>query len=277
MLKLRKGLQIDSNILGNGKELVYKILQEPTREKFIDIIDNGFGELDNLDFKEQWIDHQKIAEIILGIANSGGGAVIFGVKENDDGTLSATGLNQLEDKEKVHSKIQKFLPDILEFSIYDFDFNGENYSKVNGKLFQILCINSKEIELPYVWKKDSNGAEAGCIFYRRGTKTIKANMQEIQDMIDKRIEAAYMEESSLQLEEHLKQLSTLYNNLMPYKYSLNGLFRGINSLTAIGSARIAGTKNPCYPDESYEEFIARMIEQKKKKIEKVLDLRQCIK
>lgn len=264
---------MDSNILGNGKELVYKILQEPTREKFIDIIDNGFGELDNLDFKEQWIDHQKIAEIILEIANSGGGAVIFGVKENDDGTLSATGLNQLEDKEKVHSKIQKFLPDILEFSIYDFDFNGENYSKVNGKLFQILCINSKEIELPYVWKKDSNGAEAGCIFYRRGTKTIKANMQEIQDMIDKRIEAAYMEESSLQLEEHLKQLSTLYNNLMPYKYSLNGLFRGINSLTAIGSARIAGIKNPCYPDESYEEFIARMIEQKKKKIEKVLDLR----
>ena len=43
---------MDSNILGNGKELVYKILQEPTREKFIDIIDNGFGELDNLDFKE---------------------------------------------------------------------------------------------------------------------------------------------------------------------------------------------------------------------------------
>ena len=98
-------------------------------------------------------------------------------------------------------------------------------------------------------------------------------MQEIQDMIDKRIEAAYMEESSLQLEEHLKQLSTLYNNLSRYKYSLNGLFRGINSLAPIGSARIAGTKNPSYPDESYEDFIARMIEQKKKKIEKVLDLR----
>ena len=29
---------------------------------------------------------------------------------------------------------------------------------------------------------DSNGAEVGCIFYRRGTKTIKANMQEIQDI-----------------------------------------------------------------------------------------------
>lgn len=264
---------MDSNILGNGKELVYNILQEPTREKFIDILYNGFGEQDNLDFKEQWIDPQKIAEIILGIANSGGGALIFGVKENDDGTLSAVGLNQLEDKEKEHSKIQKFLPDILDFQTYDFDFNGENYSKVNGKLFQILCISSKEIELPYVWKKDSNGAEAGCIFYRRGTKTIKANMQEIQDMIDKRIEATYLEESNLQLEEHLKQLKTLYNNLVPYKYSLNGIFQGINSLASIGGARIAGVKNPGYPDESYEDFVNRMIEQKKKKIEKVLDLR----
>ena len=218
-----------------------------------------------MDFKEQWIDRQKIAEIILGIANSGGGALIFGVKENDDGTLSAVGLNQLEDKEKENSKIQKFLTDILDFQIYDFDFNGENYSKVNGKLFQILCISSKEIELPYVWKKDSNGAEVGCIFYRRGTKTIKANMQEIQNMIDKRIEATYMEESNLQLEEHLKQLKTLYNNLVPYKYSLNGIFQGINSLASIGGARIAGVKNPGYPGESYEDFVNRMIEQKRKK------------
>lgn len=262
---------MDNNILGNGKELIYKILQEPTREKFIDILYNGFGEQDNLDFKEQWIEPQKIAEIILGIANSGGGALIFGVKENNDGTLSAVGLNKLADKEKENSKIQKFLPDILNFQIYDFNFNGENYSKVNGKLFQMLCISSKEIELPYVWKKDSNGAESGCIFYRRGTKTIKANMQEIKDMIDKRIEATYMEKSNLQLEEHLKQLKTLYNNLTPYKYSLNRLFQWINS--SISSARITGVKNPSYPDESYEDFVNRMIEQKKKKIEKVLDLR----
>lgn len=156
---------MDNNILGNGKELIYKILQEPTREKFIDILYNGFGEQDNLDFKEQWIEPQKIAEIILGIANSGGGALIFGVKENNDGTLSAVGLNKLADKEKENSKIQKFLPDILNFQIYDFNFNGENYSKVNGKLFQMLCISSKEIELPYVWKKDSNGAGQSLAVY----------------------------------------------------------------------------------------------------------------
>ena len=31
--------------------------------------------------------------------------------------------------------------------------------------------------------------------------------------------------------------------------------------------------NPAYPDESYESFILRMIDRKKLKIEKVLDLK----
>ena len=30
--------------------------------------------------------------------------------------------------------------------------------------------------------------------------------------------------------------------------------------------------NPLYPDESYEEFVSRMLIEKKKKIERVLDL-----
>ena len=197
------------------------------------------------------------------------------VDKSTEEWLDAIGLQQLEDKEKIHSKIQKFLPDTLEFDIGDFDFTDESYSKIEGKLFQILFVHCKEIELPYVWMKDSNGAEVGCIFYRRGTKTVKANMQEINDMIDKRIEASYVEQSSLQLEEHLKQLDTLYKYISPNSYSLSAfdkLFRSVNKTMSNG-AIIAGTSNPNYPKESYEEFIAKMIERKKKKIEKVLDLK----
>ena len=75
---------------GKIKEMVYDVLQNPTRENFIDILDNGLGEQDNLDFKVQWIEAQKLAEILLGIANSGGGAIILGVKENEDGTVTLT-------------------------------------------------------------------------------------------------------------------------------------------------------------------------------------------
>ena len=266
---------MDNNNMKMIKEAVYNVLQKPTRENFIDILSNGFGEQDNLDFKGQWNDYQKLSEIILGIANSGGGAIILGVKENDDGTMEALGLKQLEDKEKVYGKIQKFLPDTLEFSIGDFDFTDESYSKIEGKLFQILFVSCKEVELPYVWKKDSNGAGAGGIFYRRGTKTVKANMQEITDMIDKRIKASCDEQSNLQLEEHLKQLDTLYKYITPKTYSVSlydKLFRNLNN-TMSNSAIISGVSNPNYPKESYEEFIEKMIERKKKKIEWVLDLK----
>lgn len=258
---------------GKIKEIVYGILQNPTRENFIDILNNGPGEQDNLDFKEQWIDFQKLAEIILGIANTGGGAIIFGVKENTDGTLETIGLSKIEDKEKLHSKIAKFLPETIKFEIADFDFSNENYSKLKGRLFQIVLIYSEDINLPYIWEKDSNGTEAGCIFSRRGTKTVKANSYEIKEMLDKRIEAICIEQSSLQLEEHLKQLNVLYKNMSPQRYSsslFNDLFK---SSSVFGSLIGSKQNNSYYPKESYDEFIAKMIEKKKAKIEKVLDLR----
>lgn len=260
---------------GKIKELVYNILKNPTRENFIDIINNGLGEQDNLDFKIQWIDFQKMAELILGIANSGGGAIIIGVKENDDGTLESVGLTKIEDKEKLHSKIAKFLPESLSFEIADFDFSNENYSNLIGKFFQIILINSENIDLPYIWEKDSNTTEAGSIFFRRGTKTVKANSYEIKEMLDKRLEAAYIEKSNLQLEEHLKQLNILYKNLYA-NISLSPISMATSYMQGInvfGKLRGNFSNTSHYPKESYDEFIVSMIDKKKRKIENILDLK----
>lgn len=259
------------NNIGLSKENVYKTLQNPSREDLINSVFNGVGEQDDLDFKENWTKHQKIAEIILGMANIGGGSIIVGVKENDDGTLEANGLLALEDKEKLHSKIYNFLPDNVKFNIYDFDFTSESYDKIKGKMFQILIVDSDEKELPYIWKKDTDSAEEGCIFFRRGTKTVKANTQEIREMINKRIKATYSEQSSLELEDHLKQLNVLYKHIRFSNNSsvFNVFLRNIHSVEA---SIALGEKNALYPDESYEEFIANMIAKKKKKIEIILDL-----
>ncbi len=263
------------NGTGLIKETVYNILQNPTRENFIEILSNGLGEQDNLDFKEQWVEPIKLAEIILGMANTGGGAIIVGVRESDDGTLEAVGLSELQDKEKIDGKVKKFLPDTIRFEIGDFDFKGEYYNKIKGELFQILLVYSEDVDLPYIWNKDSNGTEQGCIFYRRGTKTVKANSQEIKDMIEARIEAVYIEQSNLQLEEHLKQLSTLYKHIAPQTYSLFPFDKllGNFSNTMNGGTTIAGMRNANYPEESYEEFIAKMIDRKKEKITRILDLK----
>ncbi|MCB5937140.1 hypothetical protein LI162_12255 [Mediterraneibacter sp. 210702-DFI.3.120] len=82
----------------------------------------------------------------------------------------------------------------------------------------------------------------------------------------------------LQLEEHLKQLKILYEKIEKnHIYYQNGISTGISSfLQSITQMVMKGEKivepNPFYPDESYEQFVSRMIVEKKKKIERVLDL-----
>ena len=56
----------------NIKECMYKFLKEPTRESFIDVVFNGVGEQNSIDFKKIWIEPQKLSEIILGMANTVG-------------------------------------------------------------------------------------------------------------------------------------------------------------------------------------------------------------
>lgn len=82
----------------------------------------------------------------------------------------------------------------------------------------------------------------------------------------------------LQLDEHLKQLKILYEKIdKEHVYYKNGFTEGMFTfLSSIAGMVSKGEKivepNPLYPDESYEEFISRMIVEKKKKIERVLDL-----
>lgn len=82
----------------------------------------------------------------------------------------------------------------------------------------------------------------------------------------------------LQLEEHLEQLKILYEKIEKnHVYYKNGLSEGMSSFfLSIAKMVVKGEKvvepNPLYPEESYEQFVSRMIVEKKKKIERVLDL-----
>lgn len=262
------------------KECMYKFLQEPTRESFIDIVFSGVGEQNSIDFKKIWIEPQKLSEIILGMANTGGGVIILGVEEKEDGTIEAIGLGEIFDKEKQHSKISKFLPDTVNFDILDFDFSNEAYSQIENKLYQIIVIHSDDKDLPYMWNKDSNENQMGCVFIRKGTKTVKANSFELRALIDKKIKSMYTEGSKLALEEHLEQLKILYEYVgvkekVIHKNVLN-IGKVLSERLQVFSeslGEVERTKNPFYPEEDFEEFVANMIKMKKIKIEKVLDLK----
>ena len=77
------------------KDIVYKLLQEPTLDNFREFLQNQTGEHNAIDFKREWICKDKLAKLMLALANYGGGVVVFGVQENDDKTFSCEGLQSL--------------------------------------------------------------------------------------------------------------------------------------------------------------------------------------
>lgn len=256
----------------SNKDTLYDFFQDPSRENFTKLLKWNTGEQNNIDFKREWIPEIKLAEILIGMANCGGGVVLFGIEEKEDGTVESIGIDKMQDKADINNKMKKFLPENLIYTVHDFDYSGEEYSKLKDKKFQVIVIESKEDELPYIWSKDSNGNEAGCVFIRRGTTTRKANNYELKELIEKRIKASYSEGSSLELEEHLKQLKVLYSNIDKNKTYVP-LGKGVKVFGEFLSSVFTSEPNENYPKESYDEFIEKMIEKKKIKIEKVLDLK----
>lgn len=255
------------------KDVMYEFLQEPSRGRFSEIILNNTGEQNAVEFKKEWIGEQKLAQIILGIANTSGGALIFGVEELSDGGHNPCGLSTFQDKAKMQKKLSKYLPEKLPFTIHDFDYSGEDYSKLKNKKFQVIIINHEEKNLPYMCPKDGDGLKAGSIYIRRGTSTEQANESEVEELLNKRIKIMYSTKSKLELEEHLQQLKVLFSHIKR-THTYNPLFANIS--TALVNAFSLGASeskpNPNFPEEDYEQFILRMIEEKKKKIERVLDI-----
>lgn len=43
---------------------------------------NSCGELNDVDFKKEWVEKGSLAKIMLSMGNNGGGIIVFGVKQN---------------------------------------------------------------------------------------------------------------------------------------------------------------------------------------------------
>jgi len=258
-----------------NKDIMYEFFQNPTRENFTGLVSNHTGEQNNIDFKFEWIRDQKIAQIMLGMANTGGGAIIFGVAEDAKvGTTNAIGLNKIEDKGKLNSQIRRYIPQNLNFDIANFDYSGEEYSKLKDKKFQVLLVYSEDKYLPYICTKSGEELKNGSVYVRRGTETLLANEVEIQKIINKRIETMYSNTSELELQEHISQLKILYENIEKEKSTLtSSVVESLGSALSSLFGVIENTENELYPEEDFDHFIVRMIEEKKRKIEGILDLK----
>lgn len=258
-----------------AKDTLYNLLKEPSLEAFRAFLKDSTGEHDYLDFKEAYIDGSKLAKEFLSIANYGGGVIIFGVKENDDGSFSCNGIQPLRDKAEIGNSISKYVPSSLNYEIHDFSYDASEYQALIGKSFQIIIVEDNPQFLPYLSKRDGSGIKTSRIYTRRNTECAEADNDEIAQIISRRINYAHPYNGKpLELDEHIKQLRILYQSIDKTNVRYVGGFAETLSLALKGA--ITGTRieedNPYYPEESFEEFISRMIEHKKNKIERFLDL-----
>ena len=163
-----------------------QFLKEPTKDNFRDFMKKSCGELNEMDFKETWIDKGPLAKIMLAMANNGGGIIIFGVKENEDNTFDVLGLDNLKDTADISNSISRLVSSSLDYEVYNFVFDSDVYGEFENKKFQIMVIHDTPERLPFVSLGQSEKIEKDVIYVRRGTKSEKATSEEINRIIERK-------------------------------------------------------------------------------------------
>lgn len=244
--------------------------ERPTRDALEALVESGVGETDQLDFKEDWVTYPNLARHVLAIGNSGGGAVVFGVREEDDGTFTSVGLSEVRDPANISQGLAKFLPPGIELEPVSFPPREKKAEGVAGRAFQVLFVDSDVRHLPLIARAEGKGIDPDVVYVRRGTQSVRANHDELERLINRRIESGYSSTSVLELEQHLEQLRTLHQSIPRTLSSMR--FSGLEQAALTLAGMFQTEPNPLYPDETFEEYVSRLIPRKKRKIERVLEL-----
>lgn len=243
-----------------------QFFENPTRAGLRELLKNNIGELRNCDFKEQWLEASSLSRHILGLANSGGGCLIIGVAENEDKSLIAKGIEAFKDKADITKGIRKFLPESL-LSIIDtvnFPFEASEYPALVGKRFQSIFVEYDQGHLPFLALRDGTDIRANAVYVRREGETGEASHEELQRVLNTRIDSGHSTAEELDIRKHLEQLKALYE-IVP-QYCGKGL-SSIEVFNLMDRIAMALTEpNPNYPQETFETFVLRMIIAKKRRI-----------
>ena len=254
------------------KEEFAKFCETPDRTKFRELIKQNTGEYNHIDFKEKWIEIPVIAKHILGFANSEGGVLVFGIKEEATGSLIVQGIDKFEDKTEIKSKLQKYLPTELQYEIHNFEYNNDaEWGQIKNKKFQVLIVENTPQYIPFLSMSSSGEIlYKNRIYYRGKTNTEEATYEELKKIINRRLDTTLSTTVEDEFKEHLTQLRMIYSFIDGYLTRAPFWMTNISALAILGSTR---EDNPKYPKEDFEEFIIKMIQRKKDIIEGLIRLR----
>ena len=87
---------------GQFKDKFYDdFFKEPTRESFRQLLQNNYGELDNFEFKKEWINKGKLSKTILAMGNSEGSIRDWSLPE----FVCLNPMSEKEIKENINIKV----------------------------------------------------------------------------------------------------------------------------------------------------------------------------
>ena len=239
-----------------------RFFENPSRETLREVLRNNVGEFENLDFKADWPERSALGRHVLGLGNSKGGCLVVGV---EDESLSPVGMPNLIDHSKIRPNLEKYVPSQLlrNLDIIDFPFSDSEYPKLQGKQFQVLFVEDDPFHLPFVSIGEGKSIRKNAIYVRQGASTEKATNEELQRLINRRIETGHSSGRELELEGHLHQLKLLYAQIPRYVQTSKFADFAATTAAAIG---IESKPNPEYPEERYQAFVKRAIQLKKQRI-----------
>lgn len=243
----------------------------PTHENFKHLIQQNTGEKSYIDFKCEWLDFATVARHILAFANSGGGCLVIGV---EDTQRSPIGLYKSKDETEIRQGIQKYLPNkfignwanLIE--LHDFNYNEGEDSDFNGKKFQVLIVRDDYRLIPFLSVKEAKNdknktiLQVDTVYIRRGTSSCPVNDEELQKLINRRIEAGYSSKHLLDLSEHLEQLKILYKEKEDCMNITKRRRKDIRSNSGFNG----------FFDREYSDLVDKLIKQKRLIIERCLSL-----
>lgn len=255
-----------------NKDSLYDFFKEPTLETFLQFYNTNIGETNEIDFKTTWIEFDKLARIILGIANCGGGCIVIGLTENN-GVLNAIGVNddKVLDPADFTKKIAKFIPESVlnRIQLNNFFYDSDAYNEtIRGKKLQVIFITMDDIDLPIICNSDSNATIKGEIYFRRGTSTERINYEELRQLIENNIKKRKAIIQTKKLKDELDDLKNLYDSIPIFIKNMG--FSAIKQNPFYMSI-IEEEKNKIYPEKSYEQFLMDMITSKQERIKNLLE------
>jgi predicted HTH transcriptional regulator len=195
------------------KDDIARFVAEPTRDGLTELIRYFGGEFDQYELKEAWPPVPRMAKTALAIANSGGGVILFGIR---DSTLEPVGLAELMSKQQVFDTFREYVPSVLleEISLLDFEYSDAAYAPLRGKQIQVLAIPDIPDGIPFVcegeWHQGDDHVRRGAIYVRSGTNTREANYDQIQRMLNHRLEHTVPNSSTTRVRRELDQLRELF-------------------------------------------------------------------